>query len=115
VAGASYSWSGPGGFNSTSRQPTLNNVNAGDAGNYTGAVTVSGCSAQSTTTVVVNNPPTANASNDGPACTGGNVQLSTPSVSGASYSWTGPNGFNSNSRQPVINGVNGGDAGNYTV
>jgi hypothetical protein len=47
---------------------------------------------------------------------GGDINLSTPSAgTGATYSWTGPNGFSSTSRQPTNGNVGTGDAGNYTV
>jgi hypothetical protein len=72
--------------------------------------------AQSTTNVTVNAGPTANATSNSPVCVGGDINLSTPSAgTGATYSWTGPNGFSSTSRQPTNVNVGTGDAGNYTV
>ncbi len=58
-------------------------------------------------------PPDALASNDGPACPGNPVNLSatttTPGVS-ITYSWTGPNGFTSNSPNPQVT-----EPGDYTL
>jgi hypothetical protein len=55
------------------------------------------------------------ASNNGPVCTGSTVQLSATTVSGATYSWTGPNGFTSNVQNPSISSVTTAAAGVYTV
>jgi hypothetical protein len=56
------------------------------------------------------------ASANSPVCTGQTLNLSAGAViNGATYSWTGPNGFTSNSRTPSISNVNTGAAGTYTV
>jgi DNA/RNA endonuclease G (NUC1) len=54
--------------------------------------------------------PLANASNSGPACAGGSVNLFA-SGSGSIYSWTGPGGFTSTQQNPTGITV----AGTYTV
>jgi DNA/RNA endonuclease G (NUC1)/fibronectin type 3 domain-containing protein len=54
--------------------------------------------------------PTANASNSGPACAGGSVNLFA-SGSGSNFSWTGPGGFTSSLQNPTGITV----AGTYTV
>lgn len=41
------------------------------------------------------------ASNSGPACSGGTINLFASTVPGVTYSWTGPNGFTSNVQNPV--------------
>ena len=116
VAGATYSWTGPNGFTSTSRTPSITNVDITDAGTYSVTITVNGCtSAAGSTTVVINPiPATPTASNNGPLCTGATLNLSTPTVAGATYSWTGPNGFTT-SRTPSITNVDPTDAGTYSV
>ena len=80
-------------------------------------VTVSGCtSAAGTTSVVVNpTPATPTASNGGPYCVGATIQLSTPVVAGATYSWTGPNGFTSSLQNPPRSNATTADAGTYSV
>ena len=50
-----------------------------------------------------------------PSCIGGEVQLSAPSVNGASYKWSGPNGFTSDLQNPKISNIQPGDAGIYTL
>ncbi|HEV7425967.1 MAG TPA: hypothetical protein VGQ46_06330, partial [Thermoanaerobaculia bacterium] len=54
-------------------------------------------------------PPTA--SNSGPVCAGGSVNLSASWPLAVSYSWTGPGGFTSNQQNPTGITV----AGTYTV
>lgn len=117
VAGASYTWSGPNNFVAGQQNPQVVNVTAAAAGTYTLYATVNGCpSANATTTVTVNSPPSApTASNNGPLCVGDNLQLNATTISGASYSWTGPNGFTSSLQNPTITGVTALAAGTYNV
>jgi len=59
-AGATYAWTGPGGFVSTLPAPVLRNVAPAQAGTYTATVTVPGgnqCPRAVSTTVVVNPAP----------------------------------------------------------
>jgi hypothetical protein len=60
-------------------------------------------------------PATPTASNTGPYCAGATVSLSTPAVSGATYSWTGPNGFTSSSQNPTIPTATATASGTYGV
>ncbi|GMU20327.1 MAG: hypothetical protein AMXMBFR13_04240 [Phycisphaerae bacterium] len=58
IPGASYSWTGPGGFVSTEQNPVITDVDVGAAGMYSVTVTVNGCmSAPAETTVVITVPP----------------------------------------------------------
>src|SRR5205814_1851418 len=41
--------------------------------------------------------------------------LSTPFVSGATYAWTGPNGFTSSQQNPIRANATAADAGAYSV
>ncbi len=117
VTGASYSWSGPNSFTSTVQNPTITNVTTAMAGIYTVSVTVNGCtSLGGTTTVTVNTgPPTPTASSNSPVCVASTINLSTPTVTGASYSWSGPNGFTSSQQNPVITNATSAMAGTYSV
>jgi hypothetical protein len=80
-------------------------------------VSLNGCpSAAGTTNVVVNAAPaTPTASNGGPYCEGGTIALSTPTVAGATYSWTGPNGFVSSLQNPTRSNATLADGGSYAV
>src|SRR6185369_7968654 len=112
VASATYAWTGPNGFISALQNPTRTNATTADAGTYSVTITVNGCtSAAGTTNVVVNAiPATPTASNGGPYCAGATISLSPPTVSGATYAWTGPNGFISALQNPTAT-----DAGTYFV
>lgn len=59
--------------------------------------------------------PTPSVTNNGPLCVGQNLNLRVTSISGASYKWSGPNGFSSLSQNPDINNVTEKMAGTYTV
>lgn len=48
-------------------------------------------------------------------CPGANINLSGTALSGASYSWTGPNGFTSSQQNPVINNASAVHSGVYTL
>src|SRR5678815_5689512 len=117
VAGATYSWTGPNGFTSSVQNPTRGSATTADAGTYSVTITVNGCtSAAGSTNVVVNpTPATPTASNGGPYCEGATISLSTPTVAGATYSWTGPNGFTSSVQNPTRSSATTADAGTYSV
>jgi hypothetical protein len=55
------------------------------------------------------------ASGNTPVCAGGTLQLTATGPAGATYSWTGPNGFASSQQNPAITGVTAAAAGTYNV
>ncbi|MBC7862632.1 MAG: hypothetical protein IAF38_06625, partial [Bacteroidia bacterium] len=117
VAGATYSWTGPAAFVSAVQNPTRAGATLAMAGTYSVTVTVSGCtSAVGTTAVVVNTTPATPApSSNSPVCTGNAINLSTPAVAGATYSWTGPAAFVSAVQNPSRPGATLAMAGTYSV
>lgn len=116
VSGATYSWQGPNGFTSTQQNPVIQQVGNNQAGNYYVMVSIPGCSPITAfTTVVINSTPTATAGSNSPVCTGGFINLTTPTVSGATYSWTGPNNWTSNIQNPSIQNVQSINAGTYSL
>jgi hypothetical protein len=101
-----YSWTGPNGFTSTAQNPTVST-----AGAYTVVATNSSGTGSTTVTVTENKtPPTVTATGGTLAC-GSSVTLNaTSSVSGSTFSWTGPNSFTSTTQNPTVS-----TAGTYTV
>src|SRR6185312_11714487 len=117
VAGATYSWTGPNSFTSTLQNPSITNATTAATGSYSVTVTVNGCtSATGTTNATVNAiPSTPTASNNGPICAGSTLTLSTATVAGATYSWTGPNSFTSTLQNPSITNATTAASGSYSV
>ena len=61
-------------------------------------------------------PVTPDAANDGPICLGATLHLvASPTIAGATYAWTGPNGFTSSLQNPSIANVTMANAGTYHV
>jgi gliding motility-associated-like protein len=117
VAGATYSWTGPNGFISSLQNPVISNTTAANAGNYSLTVTVGQCTSNAVNTTVVVNPipSSPSATNNSAVCEGTNLNLTASAIAGASYNWTGPNGFTSSNQNPVINNVSLTNAGSYNV
>ncbi|MFC1848481.1 PKD domain-containing protein, partial [Chloroflexota bacterium] len=62
--------------------------------------------------------PAVTASNDGPACVGGDVQFTGGASLGTApyiWSWSGPDGFSSSDQSPLLTGVTVAKAGTYTL
>jgi trimeric autotransporter adhesin len=98
-----WTWSGPSGFSSTlqnpSDVPTVTGTYLLALSNGTG----SGCTPATvyTTSVTVNAAPSSSgATNDGPICVGGTVNLSANSTGATGWSWSGPSGFSSTLQNP---------------
>lgn len=117
IAGATYSWTGPGGYTSTAQNPTRPNATVLMSGTYSVVATVAGCPSAFGTVVVTVNPipATPTASSNSPLCVGQTLNLTTNAVAGATYSWTGPNAFSSALQNPSIAGVTVANAGTYSL
>ncbi len=55
------------------------------------------------------------AGNNGPVCAGATLSLTASTISGASYAWTGPNGFASSLQNPTISNATPAATGTYSV
>jgi hypothetical protein len=118
-AGTAYSWTGPNGFSDNVRQPSIPNITTAGGGTYSVTITQNGCTSAAGTVDVTVNPgpatPTATATPN-PLCEGQTLNLSTPNAgAGTAYSWTGPNGFSDNVRQPSIPNITTAGGGTYSV
>ncbi len=93
-------------------------VNTSAASLGTQNVTITNPDAQAATgtnILTVFQTATPTASNGGPVCAGGTLQLTASTIAGATYSWTGPNGFTSGAQNPTVAGVTAAAAGSYNV
>lgn len=117
VTGASYNWTGPGGFISNTQSPAITNIPVSASGNYSVNIVVNGCrSANNTVAITVNpTPPAPQVSNNGAVCEGNTLQLIAANINGATYAWTGPSGFTSSNQNPVINNALQTNTGAYTA
>ena len=126
VSGASnvtgYLWNGPVAITtSTSATASVPSATTSADGTYT--VTVNngsgtGCTAQYTTTATVSPVPTlTSATNDGPVCVGGTLNLAANGATNVTgYLWNGPVAItNSTSSSSSVASVTLGSAGTYTV
>ncbi|WP_345080369.1 beta strand repeat-containing protein, partial [Nemorincola caseinilytica] len=115
------SWTGPS-FSSAVEDPSIPNATTASSGTYSLTVTdANNCatSSTSTTTAVVNpRPAMVTVSNDGPICAGSTLGLFSTATGGTgayTYSWTGPNSFNSLVRNPTITSATTAATGVYSV
>jgi gliding motility-associated-like protein len=117
VSGGTYAWSGPNGFNSTDQNPTIPNAQLVNGGTYELTVTAAGCSTGPIPiTVIVAETPTSSPSATNTAvCAGQTIELIGNTVTGGSYAWSGPNGFNSSDQNPTIPNASAANAGTYNL
>jgi gliding motility-associated-like protein len=117
VPGASYFWTGPNGFSSTLQNPVLEKVTINDAGAYSVTVQVGQCTSFAATTDVTVNiiPASPVLSSNAPVCEGAVLNLSASSISGAQYSWSGPNNFVSGQQNPSLSNAGLSASGDYSV
>lgn len=68
------------------------------------------------TDLTLNPTPTATADAlDTEVCEADNIELIANTVPGATYIWSGPDGFSSSDQNPIINGVSSDSDGNYDL
>jgi hypothetical protein len=119
IPDAIYSWAGPNGFTSTEQSPTVNaSASPVMSGDYEVMVTVGNCSSTATSIAALVNiaPEAPTASSNGPVNEGTVLMLSATNVAGATYAWSGPNGFVSTEQNPTVsNEASMGMAGEYQV
>ena len=115
---AAFSWAGPNGFSSVAQNPTKPNVTLADSGLYT--LTATNACGNSTATVnvdvdtVIQNL-SVNASPNDTLCAGATISLHGVGVQVNTWSWVGPNNFNSAQQNPSIANSTAAASGTYTV
>ena len=114
--GATYSWSGPGGYTSNQQNPTRPNCTMAMAGVYTCVTTVGTHSVTATTTVQISPKPTANFTATS-VCLGNsthftNTSTTNPANQSMSYQWNFGDGQTSTQQSPTHQYTT---AGNFTV
>ena len=113
VSGSTYTWtSNPSGFTSTSANPSVSpTVNTTY---YITEKNSAGCSfTDSLKLTVVAKPSAPTCSSNSPLCAGSTLNLKASSITGASYSWTGPNSYTNGTQNPSIINVSSSNAGTY--
>jgi len=116
-AGATYSWTGPGGFSSNQQNPTRPNCTMNMAGTYTCTITIGSQTNSATTDVVIYPQPTANFTFNS-VCRGNPTQFTSTSTTNpagqqiTSYQWNFGDGQTSTQQNPLHTYAN---AGTYTV
>ncbi len=106
-----YTWTPATGLNAT----TGASVVATPAATTTYTVTgVGSCGTSSANATVTVNAASATATNTGPYCIGSTIQLNGTGPAGATYAWTGPNGFTSAVQNPTLPAT-AAAAGTYTL
>jgi hypothetical protein len=116
IAGTTFSWTGPNGFTSGAQNPSIASPTIAASGTYTVIPTQGGCAGPPATVNVTVNPiPVVLPGNNGPVCAGQPLNLTVNATAGATYSWTGPNGFISGVQNPSIASPTTAATGTYTV
>jgi gliding motility-associated-like protein len=117
IQDATYNWTGPNGFSSNLQNPVISNVTYADSGDYQLYIIVDGCLSPVATSLgaIWPTPPTPVILTNAPICEGQNLFLETDSFPNASYFWSGPSGFSSNVRKPVIGYPTEVNSGTYEI
>jgi PKD repeat protein len=80
--------------------------------NQRGNITFEKTAGNGTTDCSILPPP---ASSNSPLCVGSNIELRAANSPGATYSWTGPNGFTSTQQNPIIQNAQYIHSGTYSL
>ena len=116
----SYDWLLNGEVVANTAEPTLliEDFQEGNAGDYTVVVKDGSCPSDpsdSVSVILKENLEGVSAASNSPVCIGDPINLMVTDVEGATFEWTGPNGYTSTEQNPVIDPATEADAGEYTV
>jgi gliding motility-associated-like protein len=114
LAGTAFLWTGPNAFTSTQQNNIITNATLNAQGKYYVEATLNGCTKKDSVQVIVRETPNAAIIQNSLGCRLQQLQLTNNNaVSGAVYSWSGPNGFTSNLQNIIISNYNYSDTGKY--
>ena len=112
-ASCTYLWSGPNGFTSKSKNPTLSNVNPTQSGTYVLKMTdASACNATFTKEILINPKPICSIVTTPIICSGETLKLNTGNYS--AYNWQGPS-FTATVKSPNILNSTTANMGTYKL
>ncbi|OFY19956.1 MAG: hypothetical protein A2W98_13300 [Bacteroidetes bacterium GWF2_33_38] len=85
-------------------------------GNYNDTLSsINGCDSVIVTQISMTALPIAVASSNSPVCVDETMNLNAETILGATYSWTGPNGYLSSEQNSIINSASIADMGDYSL
>lgn len=115
----SYDWQFPSASSSSvNNQQVVNGLSYASSGNYNLTLNYQqgACVFPITNSLTVNPLPAPPVlSSNEPICIGQTLQLQSNAIAGATYSWTGPNGFVSNLQNPQITNATAAAGGTYQL
>lgn len=119
VSGMGY-WtvaSGAGSFSNVNNPSATVSGTIIGTNNFNWTVYSDGChsSVDQVSIINSNSPSAPSIFSNAPLCEGGTLNLSTPLVPTATYSWSGPNGFNSTLQNPTIASTTPANSGMYSL
>ncbi|MBK8701458.1 MAG: gliding motility-associated C-terminal domain-containing protein [Saprospiraceae bacterium] len=117
IPNTTYKWTGPASFIDNNSSFIIGNVTSIHAGSYNLIATFNGCESEVSQYMVVvkDKPEVPLISGNSPVCIGDDIQLNGDDILNASYDWTGPASFTSNSQDPVIQNADLINAGKYIL
>ena len=114
VANTTYNWVLHNTTVSTLRNININSIGNNDTGKYILTASTNFCTAKDSFILVAYPIPTPVLTTNAPICSGNDVNISA-TYTGASFNWTGPNGFTSNNTSIIFANASTILSGNYKV
>lgn len=114
TSGATYAWSGPNSFGANTQNTGITSANANVTGWYKLLVDLNGCTYEDSIYATVHPIPAAPVlSYNNPLCVRETLSLTANTIGGATYTWTGANGFSAATRNPTRSNMQLTDTGVY--
>ncbi len=114
--GVTYAWTGPNGFSSAQQNISVLNFDSTNVGYYHLQISDAQCSSPVDSFYVGLYPfHITSVTSNSPLCEGDSIILSANSIAGATFLWSGPNGFSSSQQNPIILNAQINQSGTYNV